>query len=410
MQLARVRAWQSGFMLRAPQQIGLVRLLVPGLLAALVATEWLILLGRSFTTGMGQDFTTFYVSALAWLHGQDPYTSGVPVQLAAALHVRYQDDLELPILLPLFAPLTVLSPHVAFILYVFVQDALIAAGTLVLALTLNMRRPRLLTLAVVASPSTFLIGYFGQVAAFVYVASALAWWARYRGYNVSLGLCVAIACIKPQLGLCTALPLLWGCSPATREGQRVWLGLLAGGVLLMVGTLCVEGVAGTVTYIKILHAFGGSNGVHGNVDGLGLSSLYQGWLSPSLSSAIAPLATVALGIAVMGVVMRGRARPSPFAVAILTILLTLLLPYSHQYDSIILLPALIVGARQVLRGRLARTLRFVAVALVVVTPLTALSVVPIPFRLLPLGLVLYVARPSITALFSSLSTRLTPVA
>lgn len=290
---------------------------------------------------------------------------------------------------------------------VFVQDALIAAGTLVLALTLNVRRPRLLTLAVVASPSTFLIGYFGQVAAFVYVASALAWWARYRGYNVSLGLCVAIACIKPQLGLCTALPLLWGYNLMTREGRRVWLGLLAGGVLLMAGTLFVEGVAGTAAYFQILHAFGGSNGVHGNVDGLGLSSLYQGWLSPPLSSAIAPLTTVALGIAVVGVVMRSRSRPSPFAIAILTMLLTLLLPYSHQYDSIILLPALIVGARQVARGRLARTLRFVAVALVVVTPLTALSVIPIPFRLLPLGLVLYVACPGVTALFSGLSTRFT---
>ena len=40
------------------------RLLVPGVLIAVLVAELAILLTRSFTTGMGQDFPTFYVAAL----------------------------------------------------------------------------------------------------------------------------------------------------------------------------------------------------------------------------------------------------------------------------------------------------------------------------------------------------------
>ena len=47
----------------------LLRLLVPGVLLAVLVAELAILLTRSFTTGMGQDFTSFYVAALTWLHG-----------------------------------------------------------------------------------------------------------------------------------------------------------------------------------------------------------------------------------------------------------------------------------------------------------------------------------------------------
>src|SRR5436305_8710515 len=102
----------------------LLRLLIPGVLIGLLVTELTILLTRSFTTGMGEDFTTFYVAALTWLHGYNPYTSQVPVHLAATLHVHWQGDLEQPLLLVAFAPLTVLPPHAAFVVYVLLQDLL----------------------------------------------------------------------------------------------------------------------------------------------------------------------------------------------------------------------------------------------------------------------------------------------
>src|SRR5438477_4836978 len=95
----------------------LLRLLLPGVLIAVLVTELAILLTRSFTTGMGQDFTSLYVGALTWLHGYNPYTSHVPVQLAAALHVRWQGQLEQPLVLAAFAPLTALPPHAAFVVY-----------------------------------------------------------------------------------------------------------------------------------------------------------------------------------------------------------------------------------------------------------------------------------------------------
>src|SRR5436190_1482211 len=87
---------------RRQQSVGgraLLRLLIPGVLLAVLVAELAILLTRSFTTGMGQDFTSFYVAALTWLHGSNPYTSQMPVHLAATLHVRWQGDMEQPFLL-----------------------------------------------------------------------------------------------------------------------------------------------------------------------------------------------------------------------------------------------------------------------------------------------------------------------
>jgi hypothetical protein len=93
---------------------------------------------------------------------------------------------------------------------------LIGSGALLLARVLDYRHPRLLALAFTASPPAFLVGYYGQIGALVYGAAILAWWAHRRGHAATLGLAVVASCVKPQLGLFTVLPLLWGAP------RRAW--------------------------------------------------------------------------------------------------------------------------------------------------------------------------------------------
>jgi len=364
---------------------GLLRLLAPGMLIALLISEWDILLTHPFSTGMGQDFTTLYVAARVWLQGLNPYTSQVPVQLAAALHVRYQGELEQPLLLPLVAPLTSLSPHVAYIVYALVQ-ATIVGGALLLWAGLNRRHPGLLVAACVASPSAFLVNYYGQAGALVFGIASLGWWARCRRHATLLGVCIAASLIKPQLGLCMALPLLWGAP------RRAWLGALAGGVVFLAATVVVMTPPGFAAYLRVLHAFmGGVEYRRSAVDGLGASALYRGWLgAPSLVAALACVSIVAVGSVILAIVARHRARPTLSSVALLVPLLVLLLPYSHQYDSIALLPALVITGQKAVRERRTRLLFWCAVALITVTPLMALNAHPFPFRLLPFGLIVWI--------------------
>jgi hypothetical protein len=362
----------------------LQRLLVPGVLLALLVAELAILLTRSFTTGMGQDFTTFYVAALTWLHGSNPYTSQVPVHLAATLHVRWQGDMEQPLLLAVFAPLTVLPPHAAFVVYVLLQDVLIGGGAVLLARVLDYRHPRLLALAFMASPSAFLVAYYGQVDTLVYAAATLAWWARRRGQAAMLGLAVAASCVKPQLGLCTVLPLLWGAP------RRAWLAMGAGCAVLCATTLAVVGPAGTLGYLRVLHAFSTSSmSSQSGADGLGLASLYQAWLAPTSSTLLTQGVTVVVALTILAIVVRCRAHPATSSIALLIPLLVLVLPYSHQYDSVILLPVLAVTGHEAASHVVTRVLFWGSVLLVTTTPVMALSTASIPFRLLPLGLVLW---------------------
>jgi hypothetical protein len=76
-------------------------------------------------------------------------------------------------------------------------------------------------------------------------------------------------------------------------------------------------------------------------------------------------------------------------IALLIPLLVLVLPYSHQYDSVILLPALAVTGHEATPHVMTRVLFWVSALLVTATPVMALSTASIPFRLLPLGLVLW---------------------
>ena len=97
---------------------------------------------------------------------------------------------------------------------------------------------------------------------------------------------------------------------------------------------------------------------------------------------------VVVALAIVTMVACWWTHPATSTITLLIPLLVLVLPYSHQYDSITLLPALAVTGHQPMPHLMARAHFWVFVFLVTVTPVLALSTVPIPFRLLPLGLVL----------------------
>jgi len=363
----------------------LLSLVLPSILIAALLSEWCIVLTRSFSTGMGQDSTTLYAGALAWLHGANPYSSDVPNQLAATLHIRYQGSLEQPLLLALYAPLTVSPPRVAYLACIGIQDIMLGGGALLLARTVHSSRSRLLTLAVLSSPPAFLLAYYGQVGALVYGAAAAAWWARERGHSRLLGICIAASLLKPQLGLITVLPLLWGSS------RRTWIALGTICIALLATTIVMMGPGGLSTYLHVLHAFTHTPEYRRSAeDGLAMTALYQGWLSPWLADVLTHGIFIAVCVAVLALVARYRTLPSTAAVILLIALLVLVLPYSHQYDSIILLPALIVTGYSSQVHGVARPLYWLAIALVSITPLMAVAGASVPFRLLPLGVILWV--------------------
>ncbi len=359
-----------------------LRALIPTLLhatlLALFAFEWLVLLTRSFGTGMGQDFTTLYVAALAWRHGLDPYaatgSAAGAVHLAATLGVRYQGELELPALLALAAPLTLLPPRAAFFAYALMQQAIALSGV---CLLFPARQRRSVSLLALASAPVFLVCYYGQAGALVAGAVALAWWARRHERPFLLGLCVGLALLKPQLGACVALPLLWG---APRPRARQLAGLAAGLATLLALSLAVVGPGGLPAYLRLARAFGTSAQAakEAAADGLGLAALPHGlpWL-----------AAVVLLVVGAGVIVRRAERAANDAeVAAACVLLVLALPYSHQYDSVALLPALGVAWQ----ARPSRGMALVA-CLVLSLPLVALLTTPPPFRPLPLALLLWIA-------------------
>ncbi len=345
--------------IQVPRTTGRV-LLASGALATLIV-EWVMLVTRPFSSGMGQDFTTMYCAALAWRHGVDPYISQVPTELARALGVRWQGATEIPVFLPLVAPLTILSPRGAFVLYSVLVTVAVALSAWML------RRDSLQTLVIVACPATFLVCYFGQTGAFVCLAASSAWAARRAERPALLGLCVGLACIKPQLGLCVAVPLLWG------QPRRAWV--VAGvGLLSLLGlSVAVLGVPGLLSYVHGIIAFSRTSVVtSARMDGLGLSATgLPSWVR------LIPLAVLVL------MEWRGRGRPTEFTVATCCGTLPLLLPYSHQYDAVSLLPALLVVHRT-----LPKALWWTVASLVSITPLVSILVVPLP-RLEPWGLIVW---------------------
>lgn len=348
-------------------------------LFAVVLAGWSVFLTRSPATGMGQDFTTMYVGALAWLGGHNPYSTSAPATIAAHLHIMQQGVINSPLLLLIDAPLTVLRPEQAFQIFTACQYALVALGGWSLTAGRPRTMKRLLVIALLACPATFLLGYYGQIGAIVFASTALGIRARRRQQWVALGICVACAAIKPQLGLCAAVPLLWGAP------RKAWISAIAAGIAL-IAIMAVElSPAGLIAYVQALRAFDASPFVRTSSDALGLTSLYRGWLGSAWWPALT-WAGAAIGAAsALSLPRRHGWHPPEHALAMATYLGVLVLPYSHQYDAVAILPALYLARSAAPLTRGTRLLYHGGVAIMLVTPLMALSSHPYSYRLYPIG-------------------------
>ena len=353
---------------------------------AMLVSGWEILLSGSLSSGLGQDFTHNYVAAWAIVHGYSAYTSNAPVaHYAASLHLPYCVAIELPVVELLCYPFLLFSVRVALVLYTALQYLFVVAGAVCMARTVDRSNRLLVVAAMVASPAAFLLGYYGQLGAGVFVFSAVGLWARFNRRWLILGFCIAAAIfVKPQLGMCAALPLAWG---APRPTWKAFAGTVAGFSAL---TGAILGPHGVLDYYQALRAFSTSPQVTANGEGLGISSLYRSWLPGQWTPGLTASLDIVIVTCICLLFYRYGRSPSNAAVALLTFSLVLLLPYSHQYDAIILFPAMFLAWTAVGKDGKAHAGLLVGYALIYVTPLMAISAYRFNFRLLALGLLLCV--------------------
>lgn len=374
------RAQRRG--LRAHEGPGLWSLLLPALLIGLWIVEFSVTAALVFRPRMGQDFSTMYCAALAWLHGASPYFSAAPRLLAARLHLPFIYVADTPATLLLYVPFTLLAARNGVLAFAAAScmAALLAGYLMTAGLAHAVRRT--VALGLLASPALFLTYYTGQSGAFLALAVAAALWARLSGRDALAGALVATACaIKPQLGLCVALPLLWG------RPRRAWVSAAIGGAAWLALSVLILTPAGVLPYLARLRWFGGHAVAYDAYDGLGLASLYVSWLPPHLRPLVALGVTLVLVGAVITLVWRVRWRPRPRHIVAASVLATLALPYSHHYDLIALAPAVALAWRAAYKA-MARTALCAATALLVLAPLLSLDAPDTPIRLAPLGLLL----------------------
>ncbi len=365
------------------------RRLSGALALALLVSLWLLELAltssRVFQANMGHDFSTMYCAALAWLHGASPYTSAAPRMLAQRLHVPFIYVIDTPATLLLYAPFTLFPARLAVLLFAVLSCAAAALAGYIAASFLPRQGRVLIALAFLASPAVFLAYYVGQTAAYLALLAAAMLWARRTDRYVLLGALGATICaLKPQLGLCVALPLLWGLS------RRAWAGALVSGGLWLAVFALVLTPAGVLPYVAHLRWFGAHAVAHDAYDGLGAVSLYVSWAPAALRSALTALTVLAVLAAVVLLVKRVGARPRARHLAAATALATLLLPYSHSYDTVVLYPALLLCWHGI-RERADAVLLTVATILLAAAPLIALFAPQTPYRLVPFGLLLLAA-------------------
>ena len=232
------------------------------------------------------------------------------------------------------APLTLLPPHSAYIVFVLIQYGLAAFVAFILAKTFELKNTRLIITAVVASPAPFLVGFFGQIGAYVFLAFVIALWAGKKNYAMLTGVAIACTLIKPQLGICIAVALPWGAP------WRTWLGFGLTGLALLGVTVIMLSPSGAIAYVHALQMFQHSNFATHSPDSLGLTSLYYGWASSAMSIFLKISLGIIMVVALVLLAIRYKYRPTSQACAAVIYILVLVTSYSHQYDAIALLPCL----------------------------------------------------------------------
>jgi len=205
--------------------------------------------------------------------------------------------------------------------------------------------------------------------------------------STMVGVVVATACaVKPQFGRCVAAPLLWGL-----PRRALLTASLTSAAWAVVGVLVLT-PGGVVPYIGRLQWFGQHAATADAYDGLGMASLYVSWTPSSLHPLLAVLSTILVVAGLLMLPRRQGYHPTARGLAAATALATLLLPYSHHYDAVALIPALL-SAWDGARSRWETATLGAGSLTLMVAPLIPFMAPRTPVRLAPIGLLLLGTAP-----------------
>lgn len=304
--------------------------------------------------GVGQDAICLYVGALAIAHGLNPYTSAAHLgqQLTGISPHVHPFAYSIPPVGGLLAiPLTWTNMDAAYRILCLLNVASVL-GTAVLVLVAagaaRDRQALVIVLAAVASGAAFLPNWYGQIAPPLTLAGAAALLLATRGRAGWAGAIVVATAMKPQLSLLALIVLFLAGS------KRMRLGMALGAVAFVVLSLIASGPSGLLSFVlSNLHdeQSSGRQRVH-NPDSMALDGVYYQLFSHTIAAvafALTVLAVIVAGLLLLRIVRSDDVAPSMRRVALSALLLlcSLILPYSHQYDSALLLIPYILAAASV---------------------------------------------------------------
>ncbi len=302
----------------------------------------------------GQDFRDFFAAATLVAQGHDPYDAASLAREQDALYNQpdhrrpgdsaYYDPIPYPqgpwVAMAL-VPTTLLPWQAAYVLYLVSAVTAIAAAAWACLRVLGWsgRALQLAVAATVLSPVAFINLFQGQPVPFLLAAFAGAWVLLQRGRPTLAGMLVAIAWIKPHIGL----PLLLVLAIISPAGVRR---LLAG---FMAGTVGLFAVAALVLHGALLEwptvVVGQWSGPLQQADLASINALYYPALRGGLRQAVVAVILVLAGGYAIRVFLR---RPALLVRALTLLLLTIAAaPYAHSYDALLLLPVALalIGTR-----------------------------------------------------------------
>jgi len=276
---------------------------------ALIAAFWVlttlaILSGTGWFKWVGFDFGCFWSATKAFL-GTGPasaYDMSIVhahgVDLARVTGYSKPDAFDTgvspypPVYFLLIAPLTLLPPIIAFVLWSIINLVLSAWVSLRLIADTPVRRTQLALAALMAFPVMEGL-ILGQPTGFLMLTMYLCWRSLVQKREFRAGIWAGLLLLKPQYAVLLALVMLI---------KRRWdfmRGFIAVGAVLGIGSLALLGVSGTVSYIDLLRNISSNSstitGIHPG-DMLSFNALVLNFL-PGLTSAASSFVTITLDLA-----------------------------------------------------------------------------------------------------------------
>ena len=231
----------------------------------------------------------------------------------------------------LIAPLTLLPPIIAFVLWGIVNLGLSAWVSLRLTADTPIRRTKLALAALMAFPVMEGL-VLGQPTGLLMLTMYLCWRSFVQKREFQAGIWAGLLLLKPQYVVVLALVMLI---------KRRWdfmRGFIAAGAVLGAGSLALLGVSGTVTYIDLLRNISSNSstiaGIHPG-DMLSFNALVLNLL-PGLTASASSFITIALDLTAVAFVIRmwsGRWLNDPEILThrlLVTMIATLLISH-HNY-------------------------------------------------------------------------------